>query len=130
MTLSQTLTIACGAAGALTGSFLNACINDLPHRRPIRWTVGGRRSPIVELVTAALLLVPATAAIGGILAMGVMSGAIVSHVAVLGIAVRGDGGLLFALAVLVWLAAAGVVWIHRGLLPVVAPALEAHGGRP
>jgi hypothetical protein len=87
-------------------------------------------SGLVELVTAVLLLVPATAPVGGALAMAVMSGAILSHLAVLGIEVRGDGGLLFALALLVWVAAAGVLWIYRGLLPVVGQTLVTSGGRP
>jgi hypothetical protein len=87
-------------------------------------------SGVAELVTATLLLVPSTAAIGGLLAMAVMSGAILSHVTALGIEVRGDGGLLFALAVVVWMAAAGVVWIYRSLLPVIGPAVAASGGRP
>jgi hypothetical protein len=87
-------------------------------------------SGVVELVTAVLLLVPATAPVGGAVAMGLMSGAILSHLTLLGIEVRGDGGLLFALAVAVWAAAAGVVWIYRGLLPVIGPALAASGGRP
>jgi hypothetical protein len=91
---------------------------------------GRMASGVAELVTAVLLLVPATAPVGGVLAVGVMSGAILSHFTVLGIGVRGDGGLLFALAVLVWLAGAGVVWIYRGLLPVLGPALAASGGRP
>jgi len=84
---------------------------------------GRLASGVVELLTAVLLILPRTAPMGGLLALGVMSGAILSHLTVLGIAVRGDGGLLFALAVLVWLAAAGVVWIYRGLLPLVGPAL-------
>ena len=87
-------------------------------------------SGLVELVTAVLLLAPATAPVGGALAMGVMSGAILSHLTVLGIAVRGDGGLLFALAVVVFLASAGVVWIYRGLLPAIGQTLVASGGRP
>jgi putative oxidoreductase len=80
-------------------------------------------------VAAVLLLVPATAPVGGALAVGLMSGAILSHLTVLGIEVRGDGGLLFALAVLVWLAGASVVWIYRGLLPVIGPVLAASGAR-
>lgn len=87
-------------------------------------------SGVAELVAAVLLLVPGTAPIGGLFAMGVMSGAILSHLTILGIAVRGDGGLLFALAVIVWLASAGVVWIYRHLLPFVGQAFEAAGGRP
>ena len=86
-------------------------------------------SGVAELATAVLLLVPATAPVGGVLAMGVMSGAILSHLTVLGIAVLGDGGLLFALALVVWFASAGVVWIYRGLLPAVGPTLSALGGR-
>jgi hypothetical protein len=87
-------------------------------------------SGVAELVTAVLLVLPTTAPIGGVLAIGVMSGAILSHLTVLGIEVRGDGGLLFGLAVLVWAAAAGVVWIYRGLLPVIGHTLVTSGGRP
>ena len=87
-------------------------------------------SGLVELAAAVLLLVPSTAPVGGLLAMAVMSGAILSHLTVLGIEVRGDGGLLFALALLVWVAGAGVVWIYRGLLPGLGQAPVASGGRP
>jgi hypothetical protein len=87
-------------------------------------------SGLVELLAAVLLLVPATVPIGGALAMGVMTGAILSHLTVLGVQVRGDGGLLFALAVAVWLAGAGVVWIYRGLMPIIGHTLVASGGRP
>jgi hypothetical protein len=48
-----------------------------------------------------LILIPATTLIGAILAFGVMSGAILSHLFVLGIEVRGDGGQLFVYALLV-----------------------------
>src|SRR5260221_12877580 len=56
-------------------------------------------SGIVELLASLLLLLPATAALGAVLTMGVMAGAIASHLIVLGIEVKGDGGLLFGLAV-------------------------------
>src|SRR5512139_3690051 len=62
---------------------------------------GRLASGVMELITAGLLLTPGTAPIGGLLALGVMSGAILSHLTVLGIEIRGDGGLLFALAMLV-----------------------------
>jgi len=86
-------------------------------------------SGAMELVTAVLLLVPSTAPVGGLLAVGAMSGAILSHLTVLGIEIRGDGGLLFALAIAVWLASAGVVWIYRGQLPIVGPTLSSAGSR-
>jgi uncharacterized membrane protein YphA (DoxX/SURF4 family) len=56
---------------------------------------------IMELAASLLILIPATTLIGAILAFGVMSGAILSHLFVLGIEVRGDGGQLFVYALLV-----------------------------
>jgi putative oxidoreductase len=76
-------------------------------------------SGIVELIAAVLLLVPLTAPIGAMLAMGVMAGAIVSHLTILGIEIRGDGGLLFGLAVAVFVASAVVLVMRREQLPIV-----------
>jgi len=56
---------------------------------------------ILEFIAAVLLIIPATAWIGGILALGLMLGAIGMHLTILGISVHGDGGYLFFLAVLV-----------------------------
>ncbi|MFN0060332.1 MAG: DoxX family protein [Planctomycetota bacterium] len=56
-------------------------------------------SGIVELAAAVLLLMPKTVWFGALLALGAMSGAILSHVTRLGIVVQDDGGLLFSLAV-------------------------------
>src|SRR6266496_3010200 len=61
-------------------------------------------SGVVELIAAILLLVPATAAVGAALALAVISGAIVSDLTILGIEVQGDGGLLFGLAITVFVA--------------------------
>lgn len=58
-------------------------------------------SGVAELIAAALLLIPRTAWIGAAIALGIMSGAIVSHLTVLGIEVMGDGGTLFVLALAV-----------------------------
>jgi putative oxidoreductase len=74
---------------------------------------GRYASGITELVAAGLLLVPGTAAAGAVLSIAVISGAIVSHLTVLGIEVMGDGGLLFGLAVVVLIASLGVVWLRR-----------------
>jgi len=87
--------------------------------------VGRIASGIAELIAAILLLVPATASLGAVLAMGVMAGAIVSHVTILGIAVRGDGGLLFTLAITVFVCACAVLVIHRTELPIVGPRFRA-----
>lgn len=76
-------------------------------------------SGVVELVASVLLLLPSTIPLGAALAMAVMSGALVSHVTILGIEVKGDGGLLFGLAVTVFVSAAVVLYLRRADLPVV-----------
>jgi hypothetical protein len=75
-----------------------------------------------------LLLVPGTAALGGSLAVGLMAGAVGSHVTVLGIETGGDGGALFALALVTLAAGAVVVWLRRAELPLIGSRL-APGGR-
>ena len=56
---------------------------------------------VVELVASILLLSSCHCWLGAALALGVMGGAIFSHLTVLGIVVQDDGGLLFALAITV-----------------------------
>ena len=76
-------------------------------------------SGIAELIAAILLLIPGTAALGGVITMGVLAGAIVSHLTKLGIEVQGDGGLLFGLAVVCFVGGAIITWLHRRELPFV-----------
>ncbi|OXA81327.1 DoxX-like family protein [Flavobacterium aquidurense] len=57
-------------------------------------------SGIAELLVAILILIPATTWIGALGGIGIMTGAIASHLFVLGIEVKNDGGLLFSLAVI------------------------------
>lgn len=87
--------------------------------------VGRIGSGVAELIAAILLLIPAFAPTGALLAMGVMAGAIVSHLTVLGIEVKGDGGLLFGLALTVFVCSAIVLVIRRASLPIIGPALSA-----
>lgn len=81
-------------------------------------------SGVAELIASILLLTPWTATLGAVLALGVMSGAIVSHLTILGIEVQGDGGLLFALAVIVFLSSAIVLFLRRAELPYVGRYFE------
>jgi putative oxidoreductase len=81
--------------------------------------VGRIGSGVVELIAAILLLLPFTASLGAFLSLGTISGAIMSHFAFLGIDVKGDGGLLFGLAVTVFVLTSAVLLIHRRELPVV-----------
>jgi len=74
-------------------------------------------SGVVELIAGILLLWPGTVVWGALLSLGVISGAIMSHLTKLGIEVLGDGGLLFSMAVFVWLGSATLLWLHRKELP-------------
>lgn len=68
---------------------------------------------VIELITGILLLIPATAFIGGFLAMGLMLGAIASHLFAIGIESKGDGGQLFILAIIVLVLSVLIQFIHR-----------------
>jgi uncharacterized membrane protein YphA (DoxX/SURF4 family) len=81
-------------------------------------------SGVLELIASLLLLVPATVPIGALLTMGVMAGAIISHLTVLGIEVKGDGGLLFGLALTAFIGASIVLYIRRAQIPVIGRYFE------
>ena len=76
-------------------------------------------SGVLELIAAILLLIPAYAWLGAVLAAGLMAGAILSHVTVLGIEVQGDRGLLFGLAVTVFVCSAIVLFLYRARIPLL-----------
>jgi putative oxidoreductase len=83
-------------------------------------------SGVVELMAAILLLVPATTTIGAALTLAVITGAILSHLTVLGIEVQGDGGLLFGLAITVFVASGVILLLRRGEIPIVGLWLRTH----
>ncbi|WP_298136230.1 DoxX family protein [Flavobacterium sp.] len=60
-------------------------------------------SGIVELIASILILIPRTTLIGALLGLGTMAGAIFSHLFILGIEVKNDGGTLFILAIITFL---------------------------
>ncbi|SEA85321.1 DoxX-like family protein [Flavobacterium gillisiae] len=70
-------------------------------------------SGIIELVASILILIPRTTLLGALLGLGVMFGAIVSHVFVLGIEVQNDGGTLFMLALITFLCCSILVYQNR-----------------
>jgi putative oxidoreductase len=76
-------------------------------------------SGVVELIAAILLLVPATVTVGAGIALVVIVGAIVSHLTILGIEVQGDGGLLFLLALTVFVGSAVVLILRRHEIPLI-----------
>ncbi|HET9530022.1 MAG TPA: DoxX family protein [Blastocatellia bacterium] len=83
-------------------------------------------SGVVELIAVILLLIPSTVTIGAILALGVMSGAIMSHLTKLGIVVKDDGGLLFILAVTVFVSSAIILFLRRDEIPVIGSRRFTH----
>ncbi len=70
---------------------------------------------IIELITGILLLIPSTAFIGAALGIGLMSGAVLSHIAVIGIESKGDGGQLFILAIIVFICCFITALLHKQL---------------
>jgi putative oxidoreductase len=87
--------------------------------------VGRIGSGVVELIAVALLLYPRTAWLGALVALGTISGAIFSHLTKLGIVVKDDGGLLFALALVVFAGSAAILLLRRREIPVVGRALRS-----
>ena len=81
-------------------------------------------SGVVELIAAILLVTPRTAWLGALLSLGTISGAIMSHITMLGIVIKDDGGLLFGLAVTVFVLSGVVLLIHRRELPVLGAAFQ------
>lgn len=87
--------------------------------------VGRIGSGIVELVAVVLLLMPRTVVFGALLALGVISGAIMSHLTKLGIVVQDDGGLLFGLACVVLVSSVAILFIRRLGIPILGPMIRA-----
>lgn len=76
-------------------------------------------SGVVELITVVLLLIPRTVPFGAIFALGTTAVAIFSHLTKLGIVVKDDGGLLFALACTVFVSSLVILFLHRREIPIV-----------
>lgn len=100
-----------------------------PETRYIFESRGGRPAAtlvgLAELVCVVLLLVPRWAAVGAVLALAVIGGAIMTHLTSLGIAVKNpdtgesDGGLLFGLALTVAIGSLVVLWYRWRELPFI-----------
>jgi putative oxidoreductase len=73
---------------------------------------------VIELIAGVLILIPATALIGAGLSLGLMAGAIASHLFVIGIESDNDGGQLFMLAIIVLALSLVVLAIRRKEIPV------------
>jgi uncharacterized membrane protein YphA (DoxX/SURF4 family) len=80
-------------------------------------------SGVIELIAAILLLWPRFTWLGSVLTLATASGAILSHLTLLGIEVQGDKGLLFGLAITIFVASAVNLILHRAEIPVIGGKL-------
>ncbi len=71
---------------------------------------------VAELIASLLLLVPATVAVGAVMALGLMFGAVATHLFILGVEVQGDGGQLFVYALIVLTSSLILLFLHRDQL--------------
>ena len=83
---------------------------------------------ILELVAALFLIIGSTAWLGGLLALGLMAGAIMMHLTKLGISVQGDGGYLFFLALAVSLCSLYVVFKNKHRILTLLKRARTLGG--
>lgn len=68
---------------------------------------------VAELIAAVLLVMTRWSWLGALLGIGLMAGAVGMHLTLLGIEIMGDGGYLFALALLVLVCSALVLYLQR-----------------
>lgn len=78
---------------------------------------------IVELISGILILIPRTVWLGALMTMGIIGGAIFMHLTDLGIEVKGDGGVLFITAVVTFVLATILLFIHRKDIPIIGNKL-------
>lgn len=71
---------------------------------------------VMELITAVLLFIRRTEIIAIVLSIGLMAGAIFSHITKLGFVVNNDGGLLFSLALIVLILSVVLLWLRRQVI--------------
>ena len=108
-----------------------------PETQAIFADRGGRLAAtavgLAELLCVILLLVPRTAALGALLSLAVISGAIFTHLNSLGLQIidpatgESDGGLLFGLAVTVFVGSIVVLWFRWRQLPLLGQFVNLPG---
>jgi len=74
---------------------------------------------VLELIAAILILIPKTVWLGSLLSLGLISGAILIHLTSLGIEINGDGGILFYMAIVVFVLSFILLWMNRKSIPFI-----------
>src|SRR6185369_10151369 len=73
---------------------------------------------VLELIASVLILIPSTVWLGAALSIGLMIGAIASHILIIGV-MRDDGGQLFLYAVIVLVFASVSFWMSKNQIPAL-----------
>jgi len=71
---------------------------------------------VAELIASILILIPRTIVLGALMAIGIMLGAVATHLFILGIQVQGDGGQLFTYAMIVLISSIILTFLHSDQL--------------
>lgn len=79
---------------------------------------------VLELIASVLILWPRTTHFGAIISVGLMSGAVFFHLTKLGIEIQGDGGLLFAYAIIVMISCLLLIFFYRKNIIKLIPFLN------
>ncbi|MCT8332077.1 DoxX family protein [Leptospira sp. 85282-16] len=79
---------------------------------------------VLESFCVLFLLIPSFVWFGSLLSLNLMLGAILSHFVFLGIVVQDDGGLLFFLAIVVFLLSCYLFYVERKKVPYLKEYLN------
>lgn len=79
---------------------------------------------VVELIAAILLLIPETVKYGIVLSVGLMAGALATHIFIVGIVFNNDGGALFALAAIAMTFLLILAYRHWSSIKMLIPGLK------
>ena len=74
---------------------------------------------IAELIASVFLIIPRTSWAGAAMGIGIMAGAIFTHLTLLGISVMNDNGYLFVLALVTLLACILILFIRKHQVPLL-----------
>ena len=75
---------------------------------------------VLELISAILLLIPKTVWVGALLTLGIIGGAMLMHLTLLGIEINNDGGLLFITALVTFTLTIVILYQSRKDIPFKA----------
>lgn len=84
-------------------------------------------SGILEFIAAILLLIPRTSIFGAIFSLGIILGAIFSHLTILGIIVQDDNGLLFFLALVIFFFSSTILFLQKEELVKLLTQIKRRG---